>query len=214
MSSRSASSRASSTSEGRARAAAPNASASVGGTTRSMGVPPCGWKSEGISGLLRGFGGETAVQAAFGLGEGAPASRAGVFSRPDGGGAGSAADAGIAALVQRVGGDAALLHARPHLFAGPCGERVHLDEAKSRVALDHARSGALGGLVAADGRDPGVELQHLDAKRLDLAQVAALIRRALPERRALLQLLLGDGERRLDAAHADAVPALQLAPQL
>src|SRR5712672_3542620 len=214
MSSRSASSRASRTSEGRPCAAARNASASVGGTTRSTRVPPWGWTSEGISGLLRGLGGEAAVQAAFGLGEAAPASRAGVFSRLDRAGARSAADAGIAARVQRVGGDVALADARPDLFAGPGGERVHLDEAKSRVALHHARPGAVRGLVAADGRDPGVEQQHLGAERLDLAQVAAAIRRPLPQRRTLPLLLLGQGERRLDAAHADSVPALHLVPQL
>src|SRR5712671_7770754 len=214
MSSRSASSRASSTIEGRPRAASRNASASVGGTRRSIRVPPCGWTSEDISGLLWGFGSESAVQAAFGLGEGAPPSGAGRLSRPDLARAGSAADARISALVQRVGGDAALPHARPDLGAGPGGERIHLDEPEIRIALHHAGPGALRGLVAADGGDPGVEQQHLGAQRLDLAQIAALVRRVLPERRPRLQLLLGDGQRGRDSAHADAVAALQLPPQL
>src|SRR5216683_1637408 len=198
--------------EPRSRAAA-SSSDTAGGTTRSIKVPPCGWTSEGISGLLWGLGGEPAVQAALGLGEGAPAPGARVLAGADRRRAGRAPDARVAALVERIGGDLALAHARPHVGAGPCGQRVDLHETELGIALHHAGAGALRRLVAPDGGDPGIELQHLDPQRLDLAQVAAQIRGALPQGRPVRKLLLGDGDGGLHAAHANAVPALQLAPQ-
>jgi hypothetical protein len=110
-----------------------------------------------------------------------------------------AADRRVAAIVQRVVRHVVGVEVTPDVVVGPRDERVDLDQAELLVVLDDARAGALGGLVAADRRDPGVEADQRVLQRHDLAQLAAAIRIALPETRAVRAGLLLDG---LDGSHA------------
>src|SRR5260370_38956482 len=97
------------------------------------------------------------VQAAFVLGETAPATGAAHFPGTDGARAGPATDAGIAPGVERVHGDVVGADVGPDVGAGPPQEGIHLDEAEPRVAFNRAARGPPGGLAATDGRDPGLK---------------------------------------------------------
>src|SRR5205814_2356908 len=103
-----------------------------------------------------------------------PAAGARLLARRDGARAGSAADRGVSALIQRVRGNVVLAHVVPDLFLGPLCQRVELDDGVVVVVdLDLADVGARGPLVAAQARDPGVEALEVGRERLHLAYVAA-----------------------------------------
>ncbi len=129
-------------------------------------------------------------------------------------GARLAADADVAAPVQRVDGDVVLAQVAPHLALGPVGQRVDLDQAEALVPLDLARLRAGRRLVAADGGDPGREPAQLALERRQLAQGAAAIGVALPQPRPVLRRLLGQVLLRPHGADDEAVTALEGPPQL
>src|SRR6266540_1258227 len=108
--------------------------------------------------------------------------------------AGDAADRAIARVVQRVVRDVVRLDVAPDLLLAPVRERLDLPDAVPIGALDLPRVSTRRRLVPADTGDPGVVgLERLD-ERLDLADVAAAVGVPFPEVRALLFVLLGDGD--------------------
>src|SRR5918995_84293 len=94
------------------------------------------------------------MYSAFRLARAAPATGAWVFADVDKRGARGAADGRVAEVVQRVVRHVVLRDVVPHVARRPRGERVDLDEAELRVALDDAGPGARRRLVAAARRDP------------------------------------------------------------
>src|SRR5438067_754452 len=116
--------------------------------------------------------------------------------------------------MQRIDRNRPLADARPDVARGPAGDRIHLHETEFVVGLDDRGAGALRCLVAPDRGDPGIEEQQLPPERLHLAQLAASVRSALPERGSVPHFLLRQRERRLDAADPDAVPLFQPTPEL
>src|SRR5580692_8377028 len=105
-----------------------------------------------------------------------PAAGARVLAGLDGARAGRAADRGEALVVQRVDGDAVGLRVGAHLLHRPADERVHLRHAAVRgVDLDLGALGARHGLLAAQAREPRVQVGERAAERLDLADAAALV---------------------------------------
>src|SRR5262245_18878883 len=115
-----------------------------------------------------------------------PAARALLFVLGDRPGAGDAADRAVARLVQRVEGNLVHLDVGPDALLVPVRERVHLPDAVALRPLQLRRLGAARRLVAADARDPGAVGLERRQQRLDLADLAAAIRVALPEVRPLL----------------------------
>src|SRR3954470_21592351 len=86
----------------------------------------------------------------------------------------SAADRGVALVVERVVRDVALAHVVPDLLLVPLGERIELhDRAVVVVDLDLADVRAARPLVAAQAGDPRVERVQVLGERPHLAQVAA-----------------------------------------
>src|SRR6266545_510100 len=85
-----------------------------------------------------------------------------------------ATDGRVAAVVEGVIGNVVLAHVVPDLVLRPLGERVELhDRAVVVVDLDLADVRPRRPLVAAQARDPRVELGQVLVQRLDLAHVAA-----------------------------------------
>src|SRR5207302_9627774 len=88
--------------------------------------------------------------------------------------AGLAADAGVAAIVERVVWHVVLADVAPHVVVGPVGERVQLDDAAmDLVDLEGLDVGPRRRLVAAQAGDPGIKAGQRSAERLDLADAAA-----------------------------------------
>src|SRR2546422_4215999 len=86
----------------------------------------------------------------------------------------SAADRGVAVVVERVVGDVAFAHVVPDLLLGPLRERVQLhDRAVVVVELDLADVRPRRPLIASKAGDPRVERRQMTRERLDLANVAA-----------------------------------------
>src|SRR5436309_9050193 len=102
-------------------------------------------------------------------------------------GARRAADRGVAAVVQRVTGQVALVDAPPQVLLRPRRQRVHLPDATLVVALDLLSVGARGRLLAADPGDPGVRILKRPVQGRDL-QLAAALFRAGPGAGGLLHL--------------------------
>src|SRR5205085_2179360 len=94
------------------------------------------------------------VQAAFFFAGAAPTAGAFVFAVADRGGAGPAADAGIAAIVQGVVWHVVLDDEIPHIFLRPVQERVDLHKIELGVPLDHGSLSAIARLLFADRADP------------------------------------------------------------
>src|SRR5262245_40337266 len=132
------------------------------------------------------------VQTALLLFPPAPAARARILSGSHGTRAWPAADARVAAVVQRVVRDVLGADVRPHMVVGPGHQRIDLQQVERFVALDDAGGRAVLRLVTADRGHPGLEAGHRLAQRLDLAELAAAVRGALPERRTVGRGLLGD----------------------
>src|SRR5688572_26424009 len=92
-------------------------------------------------GLSAGPG--SGVEAALRLLATAPAPGARILARLHRRGARPAAEAGEAAVVKGVVGDAQLEDAVPDVLLGPADQRVHLHQAEASVPLDDLGAGAL-----------------------------------------------------------------------
>src|SRR5215470_8531799 len=95
------------------------------------------------------------MQSAFGFLPPAPAASPRVLTRSDRRRAWPAADARIAAIVQRVIGNIMLVHVGSHLGAGPGDQRIDLDKSELWIGFDDGRCGTIRGLVTTDRRHPG-----------------------------------------------------------
>src|SRR5581483_5075926 len=98
------------------------------------------------------------MQAALDLVGAAPAAGARIFARLYGAGAVGAADARVAAVVQRVVGQLVLDDVCPDLRLAPARERVQLDHVELRVPLHERRLTARARLVTAQTGEIGVEM--------------------------------------------------------
>src|SRR2546423_6968381 len=96
-----------------------------------------------------------------------------------------AADRGVAALVEWVVRQVALLDVVPATGVVPVGEGVRLPELVWLVPAPLRRGCARRRLVAAQAGDPGVEVGERVGERGDLADRAAELRLAFPERVAV-----------------------------
>src|ERR687898_3064399 len=121
------------------------------------------------------------VDAAFELVAAGPAAGAFVLARDDGTRARNAADRRIARVVQRVVRN--LVHVDVGLDAlrVPVDDRLHLPDAVSLRPLDLLGVRACGRLLAPDAGDPCVITGERSFERLDLTDVTAAVRLALPQ---------------------------------
>src|SRR5579871_1627244 len=132
------------------------------------------------------------VKAALQLCEGGPASGALAFVVANDSGAGPAADARIALIVQRVVRDFVDGDIGPDIALGPVGERIDFDQVELGVPLHDGGPGSVRGLVATDRADPGVVTAHGFFQRFDLTNAAALIRMGSMDRPAEARFHRGD----------------------
>src|SRR6202158_3875699 len=154
------------------------------------------------------------MQTALCLLAAAPPARAGILARHHRAGARHAANAGVVPIVEGVVGHLMLAHVRLYVVERPAHEGVDLDEAEAAIPADDRRAGALGRLVAPDRGDPRVVARQRSAQGLHLSELAAAIGVAAPELGSLVHRLLVDRVFRAHGADGDAVPVLDLSPQL
>ena len=148
------------------------------------------------------------METALKLGQPDPTAGAQVVAGLDGLGAGPAADAGVALLVQFVVGDVVGMDVGPDVGFAPVNQGRNLDDAVLVIPAQDRCAGPRRRLVAAQGRYPGgVALQGL-GHRHDFADVAAFVRVALIEVEAVIPLLLGEADIGGDAAEGAVVVAL------
>ena len=104
-----------------------------------------------------------------------PAARTDILARLDGTGAGLAADAWVAPVVELVVGHVVLADVVPHLLFGPGDEGVDLQELVLLVPLYglHVLSGDA--LVAAQTANPGIESPEGTAEGLEFANLTAAV---------------------------------------
>src|SRR5437879_8377872 len=178
MSSRSATVRASTDSDGSAAASSRAAACSSPATTRLTSVPPCaaiGVVSElkGLALLLDGEG----LEPALGLTGAAPPPRALGLARRRGAGARPATDARVTPVEQRVIRHAVFPDVAPHVRPTPMrqGKHFHDRPAVDLVILDDLRRRAGGRLIPSHRADPGIEPGDRSRERLALAHCAASV---------------------------------------
>src|SRR4051794_920656 len=111
------------------------------------------------------------VQPALGLVGPGPAPLAAVARQR----ARRASDRLVAAVVQRVVGQVALVDAPPQVLLGPVVERVELPDAAAVVELDRLGAGARRALLAADAGDPRVGAVERALEPRDLGGAAAVV---------------------------------------
>ena len=123
------------------------------------------------------------------------------------------ADRGVAAIVQRVVGQAPLADVRPAVVVAPVGERIRLPELVRGVPAELRRVRPRRRLVAADAGDPGVEAAERTNERLDLGDREVEVGLGLPE---LLPVRRGEllGARAFEHLDLRVVALLDLAPEL
>src|ERR1700685_2743750 len=108
------------------------------------------------------------MNAALGLSGPGPAPAARVGTRLDPGGAGRAADGGVALVGQRIDQHAVGDDVVVDLLLAPADDRVDLDHLTPVVPLHHLALAAVAGLVAAHAGDPRVIVAQRPLQRLDL----------------------------------------------
>src|SRR6266852_4589038 len=186
MSSRSATVRASTDTDGSAAASSSAAGCSSPAITRLTSVPPCAAigvvSALTLALLLDGEG----VQPALGLASAAPPPCALGFTGRRGSGARPAADARVALVEQRVIRHPVFPDVAPHLRPTPMREGKHLHDraALDLMTFDDLVRGPAGRLVLPHRADPGVEPGDRPRERLDLANRAAAVRIGLDQRGA------------------------------
>src|SRR5437899_3294074 len=104
-----------------------------------------------------------------------PPSRAAVFAGPYGSGAGCAADAWIAAVVQRVVCDVMHFDVRPHIVCPPIEERIGLDQAVRIVPAFQFETLPCRRLLPPEACNPAFLPGQRALQRLHLPDVAALL---------------------------------------
>ena len=133
------------------------------------------------------------MDAAFELVRPRPPSRTFVLACENGARAGDAADRRITRVVQRVVRNLVHVDVRLDALGVPVHDGLDLPDAVALRPLDPLCIGPGQRLLAADAGDPGVVRCERSLERLDLANVAATVRLALPQVRPLLDRLLRDG---------------------
>src|SRR5437773_8214569 len=145
------------------------------------------------------------MQAALGLREAGPATRAGIFTRLDGAGAVCASDGRVSLIVQRVVGNVMPLDIGPDILRRPTRQGIEFDQFKLRVPVDDLRSRATRGLFATNAGDPGLIRLQGPRQGGDFSLVTALVRLPLPQLVAELSALLLRREHGLHLDRRDAV---------
>src|SRR2546425_936771 len=153
------------------------------------------------------------VDAALELVRAGPAPRPLVLILLDGTRARNAPDRRIARIVQRVVRDLVHDYVRLQASGIPVHDRMDLPDAVPFRPLDPLRICTRERLLAPDAGNPGIVGSQRTLERLDLADVAAAIRVALPEVRALLDRLVRDGDD-LGALEPEAVALDETVPRL
>src|SRR5215207_2929143 len=124
------------------------------------------------------------MDATFQLIAPGPAPRALLLALGDRARARDAPDRRIPDVVQRVVRDLVHDDVSLHALRVPVGERVDLPHAVALAPRDLLQIGARRALVAADAADPRVVRCEGALERLDLADMTAAVRVALPEVRS------------------------------
>src|ERR1700704_349493 len=135
-----------------------------------------------------------AMDAAFELVRSGPPTRTFVLTDENRARAGDAADRGIARVVQRVVRNLVHLDVRLDALGVPVHDGLDLPDAVALRPLDALCICTRQRLLAADAGNPGVVRRERALERLDLADVTAAVRVALPQVRALLNRLLRDSD--------------------
>src|ERR1035441_8913750 len=90
--------------------------------------------------------------------------------------AGSAADRGVALIVQWMVGEIVLEDVAPQILLGPVGEGTHLPDPPALVAFELGRLSAGRTLFAAQPRDPGIDVAQAQLERRHLSVPTAVLR--------------------------------------
>src|SRR6185503_13153141 len=126
----------------------------------------------------------------------------------------SAADAGIAAVVQRIVRNVVSRDVLPHLRFAPASQWIDLHEPPLIVPFDDASGRALESLIAANRGDPRAAISQCFTERLELSQAATKIRISRPQLRAKFQFLLFGCEVRRVRSNLDLVALFYAAAKL
>src|ERR671916_1255450 len=136
------------------------------------------------------------VQTAFGFVHARPATRPGVFARGHRPGTRFAPYAFVSSPKEGVERDAPLPHVLLHFPGAPVHQRCYLHDTEALLPTQHGRARPLRCLVPADPRHPRTVVPQKTPLRLDLADLAAEVRRAAVELRPVTRDLLLDREPR------------------
>src|SRR5918992_1028981 len=132
------------------------------------------------------------VQTAFGFVHTRPATRPGVLARGHRPGTRFAPYAFVSSPKERVERDAPLPHVLLHFPGAPVHQRCYLHDTEALVPTQHGRASPLRRLVPADPGHPRPVAPQETPLRLDLADLAAEVRRAAVEFRPVALDLLPD----------------------
>jgi hypothetical protein len=102
---------------------------------------------------------------------------------------------------------------RPDVTRGPSHEGSDLGDLELPVPFDNHRVSSFLRLLASNCRDPGIDPRELRAERNDLSQLAAVVRRAFPQRVTVGPCLLVHGLDWLNASNRKSVSVFKLFPQ-
>src|SRR5436190_9942095 len=116
-----------------------------------------------------------------------------------------ATDTRVIAVVQFVIRHSVLYVVAPHFCARPVGEWAELNQIEFCIPINLANAGTLGGLRAANGRDPGIEGRELPPQRFNFTNGAALVRIACPEPRPEFLLLFFGRQLGIELLNLDSV---------
>ena len=120
------------------------------------------------------------MQSAFSLRRALPTPCPGIFTGHDRRGAVRTANAGIVAIVQFVVRHLVDLDISPYVFPRPFGQGIHFDQLEFAIPLDQLGISSRWSLITPDSGNPGVKSLEHTGQRLDLPQLATLVRIAGP----------------------------------
>ena len=154
------------------------------------------------------------MQAAFSLARAAPPAGPFVFISRHGSGAGSAADAHVATVMERVVGHLVPEDRVPHHGLGPIGQGRDLHHPEFVVPANDCRRRPVVALIPSDPAHPGVESGQHPANDREFAVAAAPVGRGAVERAAMLPLVVLDVRLGPLEGHLDPIPFRDLIPKL